>query len=705
MFAELLRKSSLYFRNLDQHCALLTGWEKVMKADSLKIAKVFSTGGDVHYALPHFQREYAWEKEIWKTLLNDTLSIYELYSEEAPPEHFMGTLVVINDGVQSGTVPVFRLVDGQQRLTTISLMLCALSRIVENSHPLLRKKIYRMLVNEDEGGDLYFKLLPTTKYGDQISFKAIILGDPVPMVESKIPDSFNYFYKELSSRITQEQIDPELFFIVLTTCLQAVFIDLDKGERPYEIFESLNFKGKTLSQADLVRNYIAMKLPQADQASIFHSFWSPIEEMLQEKRTVGRSRLGELTAFLRHYLAYLSGVLINEDHVYSRFRDRGQQMDTKGFIEEIKRLKRFAGYYERMLRPEKEPNQELRYQLQRLNTLEFATAYPFLLYAYDAVDANKLTNQELVQGLKILESYMVRRYLVRDSVGYINRMFPALRREIDLENFSESLNRAIASKNYPVDARLRQAVEVNELYTKNREKLVLVLSTINRQLSEGTGGYTALDGNATIEHIMPQTPSDEWRKELGENIDSDYELLHTIGNLTLVTQNWNNSLSNSPFDRKRQLLSNHALRINSDYFSPGPDKWDGEAIKQRGEFLAELVLEIWPAPDIENVSRSSWTERPKSLTILGELFPVKTWRDVVVYTAEIVSQFVSDFEQSIVSNMPTYFSREEMQPASRPLKNGWWVYLHLSGKDSKRLCNRMIEYAEIPEEEFEIETW
>ncbi len=676
-----------------------------MKADSLKIAKVFSTGGDVHYALPHFQREYAWEKENWKTLLNDAVSIYGLYSEDSPPEHFMGTLVVINDGVRSGTIPVFKLVDGQQRLTTISLMLCALGRLVKESHPALYKKIQRMLVNEDESGDLYFKLLPTTKYGDRISYQAILRNESVPAVESKVPEAFKYLLKELGVRISQNQLDPELFFIVLTTCLQAVFIDLDKGERPYEIFESLNFKGKTLSQADLVRNYIAMKLPQAEQARIFDDYWSPIEERLQEKRTVGRSRLGELTAFLRHYMAYLSGILINEEHVYSRFRDRGQQMNTGEFIEEIKTLKRFAEYYERMLRPANEPDQDLRNQLQRLNTLEFATGYPFLLFAYDAIDSNQLSTKELIHGLKTIETYMVRRYLVRDSVGYINRMFPTLRKEVNLQDFHASLNQAISTKNYPPDARLRQAIETNEIYTTNRDKLVLVLSTINRHLSKGTDGYTSLDGNATIEHIMPRVLSDEWRSDLGPFFEKEYEYLHTLGNLTLVTQNWNSSMSNAPFAKKKQLLANHALELNKSYFSSAPDKWDKIAITTRGQLLSELILQIWPAPVLENGSKIGGSERPKSLTILGEVFPVKTWRDVVQYTAEVVLQFVPDFEAAIASKLPTYFSRTEMQPASRELSNGWWVYIHLSGKDSKRLCMKMVELAEIPEEEFELEIW
>jgi len=562
-----------------------------------------------------------------------------------------------------------------------------------------------MLVNEDEPGDLYFKLLPTTKYGDRASYQAILRGMPIPNVESKIPGAYNYFLKEIGTRVAQYQIDPEVYFIVLTTCLQAVFIDLDKGERPYEIFESLNFKGKTLSQADLVRNYIAMKLPQVEQARIFEDYWSPIEEMLQEKRTVGRSRLGELTAFLRHYMAYLYGILINEEHVYSRFRDRGQQMNTEKFIDEIKTLKRFAEYYDKMLRPSHEPNSKLRDQLRRLNTLEFGTGYPFLLFAYDAIDKNNLTTEELVLGLKTIETYMVRRYLVRDSVGYINRMFPTLRKEIDLSDFDSSLKQAISTKNYPSDARLKQAIETNEIYTAKRDKLVLVLSTINRHLSIGTDGFTSLDGNATIEHILPRSLNEEWRNDLGPTYEQDYEYLHTLGNLTLVTQNWNSSMSNAPFARKRQLLANHALELNKTYFTDAPEKWDRHSIVARGQLLTKHIFQIWPAPTLEDGSNVRSNERPKSLTILDEVFAVKTWREVVQYTAEVVIQMVPNFETTIVSQLPTYFNKEEFKPASRELSNGWWVNVHLSGKDSKRLCMKMIDLADIPEEEFELEIW
>ena len=676
-----------------------------MKADSLKIAKVFSGGGGVHYILPHFQREYAWEKKEWETLLNDVLGVYQVYSEDAPPEHFMGTLVVINDRTAHGMISVFRLVDGQQRLTTISLMLCALGRLVSQTQPALNRRICRLLLNEDEQHLFQFKLLPTTKYGDRRSYQAIVRGRSIPSVESKIPEAFSFFQREIGKSLANGEIEPEKLFIVLTNCLQVVFIDLDNNERPYEIFESLNSKGRPLTPADLVRNYIAMKLPQGDQAYVFEDYWSPIEEMLQEKRTVGKSRLGELTAFLRHYLAYWLGVLVNEEHVYYRFRDRGQRMSAEEFIEEIKTLKRFAGYYERMLRPDREPNKALRTQLQRLNVLGFATAYPFLLWSYNAIDEGLLTPQTLAEGLKTLEAYMVRRYLARDTVGYINRMFPTLSRELEPSDFVSSLRRAIVAKNFPTDEQLRQALETNELYKRDSEKLVLVLETVNRYLSQGSGAYTVLDGKATLEHIMPQTPNDDWQRVLGATTAQDYELLHTLGNLTLVTREWNSSMSNAPYGKKKAQLEQNGLKLNQTYFVNAPRRWNRQAILERSRYLTDLIIQIWPAPEVDNLPiRRPKSERPKAVTILGKTYVTKSWRDVVQYTAETIAQHVSDFETEIVNKLPNWFSKNEMKSSCRQLSNGWWIYVNLSAKDARAIAEKLIGMAGITEEQFEL-TW
>lgn len=683
-----------------------------MKADSLKISKVFSSGGDVHYMLPHFQREYAWEKENWQTLLNDVIGLHDEYNPEKQSEHFMGALVVINDGTRNGVVPAFKLVDGQQRLTSISLMLCALSNIVEESHPPLHKRMRRLLTNPDESDILFYKLVPTKKYGDREAYFAMINGEEFPKgIDSKIPDAYRFFYKELETRIKTNTVNPDHLFLVLSNSLQVVFIDLDQGERPYEIFESLNAKNKPLTQADLVRNYIAMKLPEKRQAEIFDKYWSIAETLLQDKRSVGRSGLGELTAFLRHYLTMRNGVLCNERHVYERFRDRieNETSSAEEFEQEIGTLRKFADYYDRLLRPEHEPDSSIRTKLRRLNVLEISTAYPFLMQVYEMYSDGRVSRDDFVEVLDILENYIVRRYLTSEPTNYLNKMFPVLWREISPTKLVETLRKVIITKNYPSDSNIRRDLVTERLYGRGsqvRDKIVLVLESVNRHLSvrSHSGGYTVLDSSPTVEHIMPQALSPEWKNHLGtgwEQIFKDY--LDTIGNLTLVTQEWNSELSNSPFPNKKSRLSAHALKVNSEYFGRPLTKWDDKAIQARANFLIDAILEVWPELGTPPVAQKATGRKPKSLTIMGQAFLVSTWRDVAFYTAQFASEWVDNFDTRIASQLPAYFDKHEYQYACRQLPNGWWLYLNLSAASVKSFCHNVISLAGIPDEDWQIE--
>jgi uncharacterized protein with ParB-like and HNH nuclease domain len=573
-----------------------------MKADNLRISKVFSSGGDIHYVLPHFQREYTWEKENWETLLNDALAVYEeMEASEggenpySDVEHFLGSIVVIQDGMKSGTVASFKLVDGQQRLTTISLFLKSLAALIHGNDPALAKKIERLLVNADEQGELFFKILPTVKYGDRASYCAIIRGESPPPNSSKIPQAFKFFHAELQRRFS-DGLKADKLLHVLINALQVVFITLDQKESPYRIFESLNAKGKPLTQADLVRNYVAMKLPASHQEKLFTESWSVVEELLQESRTVGR--LPELTAFLRHYLAMKTGVLCDEGHVYARFRDRAEKEfpDSASFEAELRTISRFALYYDKLIRPENLPDDRIRGPMGRLNTLEVVASYPFLLRIMDEWSQGHLTVEEVRAALSILENYLVRRFLVGEPQSYLNRMFPILWNEVELAQFEQSLRTALAKRNYPANAKLFKSVESTRLYGNEsaRRRTSLILETINRKLSAGTGGYTVLDSSATIEHVMPQTLSKEWKDSLGVMWEqTQKDLLHTLGNLTLVTSEWNSTLSNSIFSDKKLLLGVHALRLNSDYFSRPLARWGRTEILERAEELCSQIIEIW----------------------------------------------------------------------------------------------------------------
>lgn len=679
-----------------------------MKSDSLNIYKVFSGGGDVLYILPHFQREYAWEKDNWNTLLSDILNIYREYDEQTPPEHFMGSLVVINDGTRSGTITAFKLVDGQQRLTTISLVFLALRRRVEAELPALARKIDKMLLNPDEDIEFRYKLTPTSKYGDRVAYQALLKGETPPAdIESKIPAAYAFIYDKLETWFDGGQVEAEQLFVVLSNCLQVVFIELEQRDRVFEIFESLNAKARELTQADLVRNYIAMRLPAARQEAAFEEHWEPIENLLQEKRTAGRSNIGELTAFLRHYLAMVSGKLVNEEHVYARFRDRGQQeySNPADFVHELTRLHQYANYYDRLLRPENEPDVDVRECLERLAVLEASTAAPFLLAAYAARDLGAIDTTTFLEGLRLLENYLVRRFLANEKTNYLNKAFPTVWKEINPDQYLESLGKALANRSLPGDARLRRSalsVQLFENRPQVRAKLVLILETINRRLSRGSGGYTTLDGAATIEHIMPQTLSDTWRTELGENSEEIHEAyLHTLGNLTLVTPGWNSTLSNLPFALKKSQLAQHALRLNNAYFAQHTPRWNENAIKARAEFLLKLVLEIWPVIGDVDDQAPTTTHRPEVLTFLGETHAVASWRDVTEITATKVAE-VHDFDD-LAGKFTNNFSRTKFQNASRQMPNGWWVYVNLSAEAAKRFCLQLVKAAGINAEEWQVE--
>lgn len=596
-----------------------------MKADNLPIAKVFSSGGDIHYVLPHFQREYTCGKQNWQTLLEDALAVYdEMRPNEdhdggyCDVEHFLGSIVVIHDGMRAGTVGAFKLVDGQQRLTTISLLLKALAKCIEATQPSFTKKIEKLLVNADESGDLFYKILPTVKYGDRASYCAILKGGAVPETESKIPIAYRFFETELTAKIS-DGLDAEKLLQVIINAFQVVFVNLDQKESPYRIFESLNAKGKPLTQADLVRNYVAMKLPAARQERVFTESWSQVEDLLQETRTVGR--LTELTAFLRHYLAMRTGILCDEKHVYARFRDRAEKefSDAAEFEKELSTIARFAGHYDKLIRPERFADPEISAVMKRLNQLEMITGYPFLLRMCEALETGEIAKDQALEVMAVLENYMVRRYIAAEPISYLNRMFPTLWNDIDSGEITSSLKQALARRNYPSDEKLFRSVESRRLYDKsehNRYRTALVLDSINRKLSEGTGGYTVLDSSPTIEHIMPQTPSEEWKASLGlmwEQIHRDH--LHTLGNLTLVTAEWNSGLSNAPFNIKRAKLAANALRLNNSYFGMELSTWGRDEIRARSKLLCEIIVKIWPSflpSDSESSLELRVSERPEA---------------------------------------------------------------------------------------------
>jgi len=562
-----------------------------------------------------------------------------------------------------------------------------------------------MLLNPGVSNATKYKVLPTKKYGDRDAYQSIVTGTPIPNVESNIPRAFSYLDAFIGKAINGKIVDPSRLFLTLMNCFQVVFINLHRDENPYRIFESLNAKGKPLTQADLVRNYIAMKLPADEQEVVFDHQWSPIEAMLQENKTVGR--LGEMTGFLRHYLAMRTGNLCNEEHVYARFRDRIEDdfNNPDTFIEELSSLRQFAKYYRNLLRPENEANPSIRLLLERLRTFEMSTAFPFLLRAYDAYETDEISADEFIGVLKGLENYTVRHFLCGKQANYLNTMFPTLWKEIDNKRFGESFREVIATKQYPTDQDVRQAIRTAKKYAgSNLGRLGLIFDTVNRKLSEGTGAIIIPDAAPTIEHIMPQSPPTEaWKMELGEEWQETHDRFrHTIGNLTVVTQKWNSSLSNDPFSIKKPKLAENGLPINNIYFSKEIERWSEEAIVERADWLTDMVLTIWPAL---GKSAPLPLAQPKRLTILGVHYDVLDWKDVLIRTSQVVSDLSGDEFASVAERFPRLFSLEEPSWNRGPavLRNGWWLCTFWKDANRKRFSQEVAAAAGISMSEWSIE--
>lgn len=674
-----------------------------MKVDSFSLQGVLS--GSTHFILPHFQRPYTWELNNWKDLLDDVKRIYGAYDDQKPPEHFMGALVVVNDGTIGVSIPAYKLVDGQQRLTTISLLLRALYEYAGDEK--LRRRILKYLLNEDEDGEVRYKLLPTLKNGDRQTFVRVIEGEVFEHDADKTPsmvdNAYRYLLRAVRQWVMTDGYEPERLFKVITATLQFVFIKIDQQERPYAIFESLNAKGKPLTQTDLVRNYIAMKLPGKQQERVFDQYWAKIDDLLNEDRTV--ARIGELTAFLRHYLACKTGDVERVDMIYIRFRDRMESQFGAPdlFEEELKRLHQFAVWYDRLIRPEREPNAQLREMLHRLNTLESTTAYPLLMAAYDSHHGGKLSLAMFVQGLQVLENYQVRRTLVGDS-GYTNRMFPGIIKMLTYANYPDSLRKVLLSRRFIPDNRLRQELPNRPIYDRAAQsRLVFILEEVEKYLSRGSDGYARLNSAPTLEHILPQKPTEDWKTELGEGFKEAYdEYVDTLGNLTLVTQSLNSRLSNHPFAEKLGLLRAHALRINAEYFQGFEGVWDADAIRHRAEALIEIILKIWPAfgepeegEDTYIPPTSVKGRKLSALVFSGDEYPMQYWKEAAVKMCQLAIEYGADFTE-LQTIAPSFFPYE-IGKNTTSLPNGYYLYYSLSADDVLKLCRIIGEVMDLEE--------
>ena len=657
-----------------------------MKASETKLQKILE--GTQQYLVPLFQRPYSWEKQQWENLWNDLIDLTE---QETMTPHFMGSIVTLQTISVPEGVSKYLLIDGQQRLTTILILLAVVrdrAKQQKETNKLAEQINNTILINPYETGLELYKLQPTQ--ADRWSFHHIIEHGSPNSETSLINECYRFFDKKLS----QKNIELSLIKTAIISGFSLVSILLDKDENPHLVFESLNAKGKPLSQADLIRNYFFMKINEEEQQKNYAKYWEPMQAALGDN----------LTEFIRHYLMKY-GREVKNDQVYLTLKDR---VNVKNALESLEDLAKFADYYNKLINPSQETNKSINSLLMRIKRLELTTVYPFLLNCYDDYSEGKFSIDEFVEVLKILENFIIRRFVCNLPTNSLNKMFPSLysqiKQKID-QNFMVGLKEILSSKNYPKDEKFKSMLKEVELYgVKKSEKARLILESIEQSFGHKEG---VSFNNLSIEHIMPQKLNKDWEKSLGEDWEITHELLlHTLGNLTLT--GYNPELSNHPFPKKREILLESHLELNQ-YFQE-KTTWNREDIEQRSEDLAEICLKIWPyfgegsgQEKVEGIVRGT---KPKVLFVNSKKYTVKTWRDVLETTLNIVADLDEDKFQELVQDYPRFVNwNAQNLRYSRQLENGAFIEVNLSAEDINSFCLKVIERVGLSSEDWQVETF
>lgn len=657
-----------------------------MQAGETKLQPMLE--GTKQYLVPLFQRAYSWDTKEWKIFWSDLAELCEMAD---PRPHFIGSIVTMPTSSVPEGVSKYLLIDGQQRLTTIFILLALLRDLAKvGNKPMLAQEIDNtLLINPYKDGHDRFKLQPTQ--ADRESFRSIIDSKPQPERPSQIYAAYKFFEREMRKKA----LDIERLKIVVSKSLSAVSIVLEFNDNPHLVFEGLNAKGRPLSQADLIRNYFVMRVHVDAQEDVYKKYWQPMQESL------GTS----LTEFIRHYLIMNLGNAVNVNDVYFVLKD---QITPENAIIYLQNLARHAVYYERLLFPEREPDKSIGSALSRIRRLEVGVSFPFLLRCYEQYNAQVIPPQEMVEILRVLENFMIRRFVCNVPTHGLNKLFPPLYGQIlktQSNTLCSGLKAVLQTKNYPKDHDFSTKLQDTKLYGAGdritKTKLILEALESSYEHKEQIS-YDRL----TIEHVMPQTLSDEWKGQLGSDWEMVHELyLHTLGNLTLTA--YNSELSNQPFATKRKLLSESHIELNSSF--SGFEVWTSQTIDDRSKALTTIALKVWPYFGTESSSNSAKGDvvgrTPSALWIFGQRFDVNSWRDVMEITIDTIADLEPEGFQQILETFPVFVGVDKTRfRSSRKLKCDAYIGVHLSAERIYKFCHQAIETLGLTSEDWRIET-
>ena len=540
------------------------------------------------FNIPIFQRTYSWTESQCAQLWDD---IIRAGTDENVPAHFVGSIVYIEKGLyQVSSQSPLLVIDGQQRLTTVSLIIEALARHLDDREPIkgfsARKLRNYYLLNQDEDGDQRYKLLLTQT--DEQTLLAIVdqkeLPDPCSL---RLRENFRFFERKV--RDLGENVGP-----LCKGLEKLILVDISLSrdhDNPQLIFESMNSTGLELSQADLIRNFVLMGLVPDEQERLYKDYWRPME------LAFGQDAYNRhFDGFMRHYLTIKTGEIPKIGQVYEEFKSFAKRQEQNSIDSLLADLHKFARYYCAMALG-KESERSLADAFRDLRDLRVDVAYPLLLELYDDYSNCVLLLDDFVEAVRYIESYVFRRAVCSIPTNSLNKTFATFGRSLKKDRYLESMlahfQQLPSYRRFPNDDEFAREIKVRNLYNNRTSYWLRRLENYDRKEPVPVDEYT-------VEHILPQNEnlSTAWQLALGEDWRIVQEKwVHTLGNLTLTC--YNSEYSDRPFAEKRDMkggFRQSPLRLNLGLAEP--DTWNENAIRERAERLANQAAEVWKGPSL-----------------------------------------------------------------------------------------------------------
>ena len=543
--------------------------------------------GNKQFLIPVYQRYYSWDIEQCKRLWNDIVEM----QKKGKAGHFVGSIVNIAEQAMPTGVQKYMIIDGQQRMTTLSLLLLALRDYAINNPEdttINARRIDNMLLkNEYESGDERYKLLLTET--DRDILMRLVEEKPIPDdTRSKLLDNYKFF----AGKIADKELQPAEVYESIGK-LQIVNITLDRSvDDAQAIFESLNSTGKELSESDLIRNYVLMGLEPTEQTYVYEHLWRPMELLF-----VYETQDSVMDRFFRDYLTMKITRIPKQDRVYEEFKLYHLNCEFSTIRELCQDLLTYAKYYTDMVF-KRSSNPALKSLYEDINDLRMEVSYPFLLKVHNDYAEGIISEDDLKLIIILCISYVFRRSICDIPTNSLNKTFATLKNEIKPDDYVNSIKAFFVMRNdykeFPDDDKFAAAFVSRDIYTMRSRNFIL------SHLENYGNKAPIIIENYTIEHIMPQNSSlsPEWQQMLGakwREVQKTY--LHTIGNLTLTA--YNSEMSDHPFMVKMDMeggFKESALRLNA--YVVKLNEWNEQTIKERAALLADKAKQIWAYPDM-----------------------------------------------------------------------------------------------------------